>query len=112
VGKPLEVLLSARGANVSICNDQTKKLPDVSKQADILISATGVPKLIDEKFVSKEAIVIDIGSGVGADGKISGDVDFDAVKNIASAISPVPGGVGPMTVVSLFENLINTTPRY
>ncbi|MFA6552756.1 MAG: bifunctional 5,10-methylenetetrahydrofolate dehydrogenase/5,10-methenyltetrahydrofolate cyclohydrolase [Candidatus Paceibacterota bacterium] len=108
VGKPLSLLILTRGGTPTICHIKTKNLSEITKRADIIISATGNPKMINENFVSPGQTVIDVGFGLDKDGKISGDVDFESVKSIVSAISPVPGGVGPMTVVSLFENLFDT----
>ncbi|OGN01179.1 MAG: hypothetical protein A2651_03855 [Candidatus Yanofskybacteria bacterium RIFCSPHIGHO2_01_FULL_42_12] len=106
VGKPVMLVLLNRGATVTICNKNTKKLDEETKRADILITAVGHPKLITKKHVSKNQIVIDIGINVTKSGKIVGDVDFDNVKSVVKAITPVPGGVGPMTVASLFQNLL------
>jgi len=98
VGKPLALHLSNLGATVTICRSKTKNLKKYTSQADLLVSATGVPGLIKKDMVKKGAVVIDVGSPVG-------DVDFENVAKIASFITPVPGGVGPMTVISLLENL-------
>jgi len=98
VGKPLALHLSNLGATVTICRSKTKNLEKYTHQADLLISATGVPKLIKKDMVKKNAVVIDVGSPVG-------DVDFENVSQVASFITPVPGGVGPMTVVCLLENV-------
>ena len=107
IGKPLSLLVLARGGTPTICHIKTKNLSEITKKADIIVSATGNPKMINENFVSAGQVIIDVGFGLDKDGKISGDVDFESVKNIVSAISPVPGGAGPMTVVSLFENLLD-----
>ena len=106
VGKPLALALVDRGATVTICHKDTKNLPEETRRADILISAVGLPKLITLKHVSKNQTVIDIGITVTKDGKVVGDVDFKKVSKIVRAITPVPGGVGPMTVASLFQNLL------
>ena len=98
VGKPLALCFSNLGATVTICRSKTKNLEKYTRQADLLISATGVPKLIKKEMVKKNAVVIDVGSPVG-------DVDFENVSQIASFITPVPGGVGPLTVVCLLENV-------
>jgi len=98
VGKPLALHLSNLGATVTICRSKTKNLGEWTREADLLVSATGVPGLIKKDMIKKGAAVIDVGSPVG-------DVDFENVAKIASFITPVPGGVGPMTVVSLLENL-------
>jgi len=98
VGKPLALHLSNLGATVTICRSKTKNLGEWTREADLLVSATGVPKLIKKDMVKKGAVVVDVGSPVG-------DVDFENVAKIASFITPVPGGVGPLTVISLLENV-------
>jgi methylenetetrahydrofolate dehydrogenase (NADP+)/methenyltetrahydrofolate cyclohydrolase len=98
VGKPLAMVLSNLGATVTICRSKTKNLGKFTRQAEILISATGVPGLITKNMVQKGAVVIDVGSP-------KPDVDFEEVKKVARFITPVPGGVGPMTVVCLLENV-------
>ena len=100
VGKPLANLLINRGATVTVCHHQTKDLACLIKRADIVISATGSPNLVKGEMVKEGAIVIDVGSP-------KGDVDFGSVVKKASFITPVPGGVGPMTVVSLLENFLD-----
>ncbi len=108
VGRPLSLLMLWRGATVTVCHIHTKDITKFTKEADVLVSATGVPGLIRAEMVKEGAVVIDVGiSKVG--GRIVGDVDFEAVKEKASAITPVPGGVGPMTVTSL---LLNTLKSY
>ncbi len=112
VGKPTALALLGRNATVTICHAKTKKLTEETKHAEILITAVGKPKFITEKFVSKGQIVIDIGITVIKNPKdknkktVVGDVDFEKVKNKVRAITPVPGGVGPMTVACLFENVV------
>lgn len=108
VGKPLSVLLLNMNATVTVCHIYTKDLKKHTLNADILISATGVPHLIKEDMVKEGAIVVDVGISK-LDGKIVGDVDFEKVKEKASYITPVPGGVGPMTVTAL---LLNTIKAY
>ncbi len=108
VGRPIAAAISSRGAVVTAIDSHSKNPKDTTKLADIVIVAIGKPKLIDRSYLSKDQIVIDVGITV-QDGKLLGDVDFDAVKDIVSAISPVPGGVGPLTVASLFENLVEAT---
>ncbi len=110
VGKPLAIMLLNRGATVTICHSKTKNLSDMTKQADFLIAAVGSPKMIKAEMVKKGAVVIDIGVS-RVDGKLQGDVDFDAVEKIASAITPVPGGVGPLTVASLIRNCVSAKGR-
>lgn len=110
VGKPLAVMLLNRGATVTICHSKTKNLSDITKQADILIAAVGSAKMITKDMVKTGAVVIDIGVS-RVDGKLQGDVDFDAVSEVASAITPVPGGVGPLTVASLIRNCVAAKRR-
>jgi methylenetetrahydrofolate dehydrogenase (NADP+)/methenyltetrahydrofolate cyclohydrolase len=104
VGKPLSQLLLNRDATVTIAHSKTKNLGSITKQADILISATGFEHLITKDMVKKGAVVIDVGTTRGENGKLTGDVDFENVKEIASFITPVPGGVGPMTIATLMQN--------
>ncbi len=106
VGKPALLAFLNRGATVTICHKDTKHLEQETKRAQILVSAVGKPKLITKNHVSKGQIVVDIGITVLKSGKVVGDVDFVPVSKIVKAITPVPGGVGPMTIVSLFENLL------
>lgn len=105
VGKPVAVMLLNRDATVTVCHSKTKDLGQYTRQADILVVAVGRAKFITEKMVKDGAVVIDVGiNRVG--GKLYGDVDFERVKKKASAITPVPGGVGPMTVTMLIKNTI------
>jgi len=104
VGKPLGMLFLAENATVTFCHSQTANLKDITKQADILVSAVGKPQFIDESFVKHGAVVVDVGFNY-TDNLLVGDVDFESVAPIASAITPVPGGVGPMTVAILMENV-------
>lgn len=106
VGRSLAQLLLNKDATVTICHSKTKNLASITKTANIIISATGCPKLIRKEHVSKGQTIIDVGIN-SVDGKIEGDVDFEVVSKIVKHITPVPGGVGPMTVLSLFENLID-----
>jgi methylenetetrahydrofolate dehydrogenase (NADP+)/methenyltetrahydrofolate cyclohydrolase len=112
VGKPLTLLLQALDATVTMCHSKTKDLKKHTKAADIIISAVGLAHLIDQSFLNSKnnQIVIDVGMNKLGE-KTVGDVNFDAVKNSVQAISPVPGGVGPMTVFSLMENLLKTTEK-
>lgn len=105
VGKPVSILLLNKGATVSICHSQTKNLAAMTKQADILVVAAGKPKLIKANMVKKGAVVVDVGIN-REKGRIIGDVDFDNVKKVASYITPVPGGIGPMTIAMLLENTL------
>ena len=106
VGKPLFHLLLARHATVTICHTHTKNLPEIARQADILVAASGKPALITADMVKSGATVIDVGINRIAPKKLVGDVDFDAVKDIAGAITPVPGGVGLLTVAMLMKNVV------
>jgi methylenetetrahydrofolate dehydrogenase (NADP+)/methenyltetrahydrofolate cyclohydrolase len=112
VGRPLSVLLSnkADGANatVTICHTGTRDLAHFTKQADILVAAAGSPGMITADHVSEGAVVIDVGTTANAEGKLIGDVDFDAVSQKARAITPVPGGVGPMTRAMLMANTVRS----
>lgn len=110
VGKPLAIMLLNRGATVTVCHSKTKNLAEMTKQADILCLAVGSPKMITADMVKKGAVVIDIGVS-RIDGKLCGDADFDTVKDVASAITPVPGGVGPLTVASLIRNCVTAKKR-
>lgn len=111
VGKPMALMLMARGATVAICHAKTRDLAQFTILADILIVAAGVPGLIIPQMVKTGAVVIDIGINRLPDGRITGDVEFDGVAAKASAITPVPGGVGPMTVTMLLENTIASAER-
>ena len=103
VGKPLALLLIQSGATVQVCNSKTKNLSKKLQKADIVVAAVGVPKLIKGKDIKENAVVIDVGIN-SVDGKLCGDVDFDEIFGKASFITPVPGGVGPMTIASLIKN--------
>lgn len=107
VGKPTALAFLNRNATVEICHSKTLNLKDKTKRADILISAIGKPRIITSDFVSPGQVVIDVGINRGEDGKLLGDVLYEEVVNQVGAITPVPGGVGPMTVLSLFENLLD-----
>ena len=110
VGKPLAVMLLNRDATVTVCHSQTKNLAEITKQADILIAAVGRAKLVKADMVKKGAVVIDVGVSRTEAG-LTGDVDFEGVKEVASVITPVPGGVGPMTVMSLIRNCVRAKER-
>ena len=105
VGKPVGMLFLNESATVTYCHSKTADLGAMTRQADILIVAVGVPKLITADMVKPEAVVIDVGVN-RVDGKLVGDVEFEAVKEVASMITPVPGGVGPMTITMLLHNTI------
>ena len=104
VGKPLALLLLQKDATVTICHSKTMELHKLTREADVLVAAVGRPKLVTAAMVKPGACVIDVGINRLADGTLAGDVDFDAVKNVAGWITPVPGGVGPMTIAFLLEN--------
>ncbi len=104
VGKPTSTLLTNKNATVTLAHSKTKNLKELTKKAEIIVSATGHPHLITADMVNKGAIIIDVGISKHENGKLMGDVDFDNVKNKASYITPVPGGVGPMTIACLMEN--------
>jgi len=106
VGKPLGLMLLNKNATITYCNKFTQNLKDFTVKADILIVAVGKPKLITKNMVKKNAVVIDVGINRLENGKVVGDVDFDKVKEITSFITPVPKGVGPMTVACLMENTL------
>jgi methylenetetrahydrofolate dehydrogenase (NADP+) / methenyltetrahydrofolate cyclohydrolase len=110
VGKPLAIMLTNRGATVTICHSKTNDLAYYTSHADLLFSAVGKAKLVTKEMIQPGAVVVDIGVS-RVDGKLTGDVDFDAVKEVASAITPVPGGVGPMTVASLIRNCVTAKKR-
>ena len=111
VGKPMGQLLLQRDATVTYCHSKTVDLASYTKQADILIVAIGRTKFIGEEHVKDGAVVIDVGMNRDENGKLCGDVDFDAVKDKASAITPVPGGVGPMTITMLLKNTLQSAEK-
>lgn len=106
VGKPMAMLLLHEHATVTVCHIDTRDLPEKTRRADILITAIGKPRFFGPEHVKDGAIVIDVGTSRDADGRLSGDVDFDRVAPKASFITPVPGGVGPMTITMLLKNTI------
>lgn len=106
VGKPVAMLLLRENGTVTVCHSHTADLKEVAKRADILIVAIGKPKFITADFVKEGATVIDVGMDRDENGKLCGDVDFESVKEIAGAITPVPGGAGPMTIAMLMNNCI------
>ena len=106
VGKPMGMLLLRENGTVTVCHSRTKDLKEVTKRADILVVAIGKPKFIDASYVREGAVVIDVGIHRQENGKLCGDVDFESVEPLASAITPVPGGVGPMTIAMLMSNCL------
>ena len=109
VGKPLIQCLLNKNATVTICHSKTKNIAEITKEADILIAALGKPKFVKENMVKENAVVIDVGINRNAEGKLVGDVDFENVSKKASYITPVPGGVGPMTIAMLMNNVVKAT---
>lgn len=108
VGKPMSLLLLRENGTVTITHSRTKNLKEYTKNADILVVAIGKPKFIDAQYVKEGACVIDVGIHRGEDGKLCGDVDYDSVKEVAGALTPVPGGVGPMTIAMLMKNCVES----
>ena len=106
VGKPMLHCLLNKNATVTVCHSKTKNLKDITAKADIIIAAIGKPKFITKDMVKEGAVVIDVGINRDEDGKICGDVDFSQVQEVAGYITPVPGGVGPMTIAMLMNNII------
>lgn len=106
VGKPMSMLLLRENGTVTICHSRTKDLKEVCKRADILVVAIGRPKMIDASYVKEGAVVIDVGIHRDENNKLCGDVDFASVEPVAGAITPVPGGVGPMTIAMLMNNCV------
>lgn len=108
VGKPMALLMLRENATVTVAHSRTRNLKEVCKRADILIVAVGRPKMITAEYVKEGAVVIDVGINRNENNKLCGDVDFDAVAPVCEAITPVPGGVGPMTIAMLMENCLST----
>ena len=110
VGKPLALILMQKGAGanatVTVCHSRTRDITELTRQADIIVVAIGQARFLNKEMVRPGAVIVDVGINRGADGKLVGDVDFDAVKDVASAITPVPGGVGPMTITMLLHNTL------
>lgn len=111
VGKPMSLLLLRENATVTICHSKTANLKEMCKSADILVAAIGKPKFFDDSYVKDGAVVIDVGIHRNEDGTLCGDVDFDKVEPMCSAITPVPGGVGPMTIAMLMNNCVESIER-
>lgn len=112
VGKPMAMLLLRENGTVTITHSHTKDLKDVCKAADILVVAIGRPKMIDASYVKPGAVVIDVGIHRNENNKLCGDVDFDSVEPVASKITPVPGGVGPMTIAMLMHNCVEAATMF
>lgn len=106
IGKPVTMLLMKRNATVTVCHTRTKDMPEVCRDAEIIVAAAGVAKMLTAEYVGKDAIVIDVGINVDDEGKLCGDVDYDALEGIASIATPVPGGVGSVTTSVLAKHLL------
>jgi methylenetetrahydrofolate dehydrogenase (NADP+)/methenyltetrahydrofolate cyclohydrolase len=111
VGKPMAMLLLAANATVTIAHSRTRDLPAITRQGDILVAAVGRPNLVTADMVKPGAVVIDVGTNRTPEGKLAGDVDFKGVSEVAGWISPVPGGVGPMTITMLLVNTVEAAER-
>ncbi len=111
VGKPMSMLLLHQNGTVTMCHSRTQNLPEVTCRADILVAAVGIPKFVKADMVKPGAIVIDVGMDRDENGKLCGDVDFAEVEPIVGAITPVPGGVGPMTIAMLMRNTLTAAKR-
>ena len=111
VGKPQAMLLLHENATVTVCHSKTRNLPSVCRRADILVSAVGKPKFVAADMVKDGAVIIDVGMNRDENGKLCGDVDFEPVSEKASYITPVPGGVGPMTITMLLKNTVTAAKR-
>lgn len=112
VGKPMSMLLLHENGTVTTCHSHTKSLSEVTKQADILVAAVGIAKFVKADMVKPGAVVIDVGMDRDENGKLCGDVDFDSVEPVAGAITPVPGGVGPMTIAMLMRNTVTASKNF
>jgi methylenetetrahydrofolate dehydrogenase (NADP+)/methenyltetrahydrofolate cyclohydrolase len=111
VGKPLACLFTNLDATVTLCHSKTPNIREITKNCDILVSAIGIPNFIDDTYISnkKNQILIDVGINTNSEGRLCGDINFDKVLDLVLAITPVPGGVGPMTIVSLMQNLLQAS---
>ncbi len=112
VGKPMALLMLRENATVTICHSKTKNLKEICKEADILIVAIGKPKFVNEDYIKEGAVVIDVGIHRDENNKLCGDVDYKSVEPLCSAITPVPGGVGPMTICMLMKNCLEAMKYY
>ena len=112
VGKPTSLLLLNENATVTMCHSKTRDMPDVTRQADILVAAVGREAFVRGDMIKPGAIVIDVGTTRGMDGKLHGDVEYEAASKVAGFITPVPGGVGPMTIAMLLENTVEAGEIY
>jgi methylenetetrahydrofolate dehydrogenase (NADP+)/methenyltetrahydrofolate cyclohydrolase len=103
----MAMLMLSKSATVTICHSKSVDLPSITKQADILVAAVGIPNFVKADMVSEGTIVLDVGINRLEDGKVCGDADFEALVDVASLITPVPGGVGPMTITTLLKNTLS-----
>ena len=111
VGKPISMLLLRENGTVTVCHSHTKNLKEICNRADILVAAIGKPRFFDASYIKEGAVVIDVGIHRDQDNNLCGDVDFDSVEAKAGAITPVPGGVGPMTITMLMRNCVESAKR-
>ena len=111
VGKPAALMLLARHATVTVCHSRTPNLPAVAREADVLVAAVGRPRLVTAGYVKPGAVVIDVGTNATPDGGLVGDVDTASVEQVASAVTPVPGGVGPVTTMLLMRHVVTAAER-
>lgn len=111
VGKPMALLLLQQNATVTVCHSRTKNLQQTVQEADVVVAAIGKPKFITKNYIKPGAVVIDVGMNRDENGKLCGDVDFESVAPVCSAITPVPGGVGPMTIAMLMQNTLTAFGR-
>jgi methylenetetrahydrofolate dehydrogenase (NADP+)/methenyltetrahydrofolate cyclohydrolase len=111
VGKPMALLLLQKGATVTICHSKTPNLGEVTREADVLVVAAGKPNLVNASAVKPGAVVVDVGINRLPDGRLAGDVDFRSLVGVASHLTPVPGGVGPMTIAMLLANTVLAAER-
>ena len=112
VGKPIASLLINRSATVSICHSKTKNLADYTKKADLIIAAVGIPKFLKKELIKKDIIIVDVGINKDNQGKLCGDCDFEDIKDFCKYLTPVPGGVGPMTIAQLMTNVVHAAQFY
>ena len=113
VGKPLACLFTNLDATVTLCHSKTLNVREITKECDIIVCAIGIPNIVDDSYVSskKNQVVIDVGMNTNSQGLLCGDVNFEKVKDLVLAITPVPGGVGPMTIISLAQNLLQASKK-
>jgi len=111
VGKPMAMLMLHANATVTVCHSRTKNLKEICREADIIVAAVGKAYFVTADMVKEGAVVIDVGMNRNSEGKLCGDVDYDEVSKVASAITPVPGGVGPMTITMLMQNTVTAAKQ-